>query len=90
MRVALISYTPNPELAVAARVSYSSSTVNELREKLTPEQAGNLPKQLLSAGHLSPIGKELNPKCYRLGYCDESESCGLFPTRKPDEAQINN
>ena len=30
------------------------------------------------------IGAELNPKCYQMGYCDERESCGLFPTR--DEA----
>ncbi|MFW6125633.1 MAG: FAD-dependent thymidylate synthase [Chloroflexota bacterium] len=27
------------------------------------------------------IGAELKPKCYRLGYCDERESCGIFPTR---------
>jgi len=227
--VALISYTPDPELiiATAARISYSSSTINGLREKLTPEQAGCLIKQLLSSGHLSPfehasftfaiegisrvtshqlvrhrlasytqqsqryvslkkkldyvtppsiihrrkedayrkavdaahqlycemvesdipaedaryilpqavhtqlamtmnarelmhacslrlclraqweivqlfqqikdeirkvaplIGEELNPKCYLLGYCDESESCGLFPTRDPAKAQIN-
>ncbi len=26
------------------------------------------------------IGAELKPKCYRLGYCDEAESCGIFPT----------
>ncbi len=27
------------------------------------------------------LGSELKPKCYRLGYCDERESCGLFPTK---------
>jgi len=27
------------------------------------------------------IGGELKAKCYRLGYCDEKESCGLFPTK---------
>ncbi len=27
------------------------------------------------------IGSELNPKCYQLGYCDERESCGLYPTK---------
>ena len=32
------------------------------------------------------LGAELNPKCYRLGYCDESVSCGLFPTREPSSA----
>jgi len=26
------------------------------------------------------IGAELNPKCYNLGYCNERETCGLFPT----------
>ena len=28
------------------------------------------------------IGEELRPKCYKLGYCDEPQSCGLFPTLK--------
>ena len=28
------------------------------------------------------IGAELKPKCYDLGYCNERESCGLFPTQK--------
>ena len=27
------------------------------------------------------LAAELKPKCYRLGYCDEMESCGIFPTR---------
>ena len=31
------------------------------------------------------IGAELKPKCYDLGYCNERESCGLFP---PKEAEI--
>lgn len=29
------------------------------------------------------LGEQLVAKCYRLGYCDEPESCGLFPTREP-------
>lgn len=28
------------------------------------------------------IGNALKPKCYKLGYCDEFKSCGLFPTLK--------
>lgn len=28
------------------------------------------------------LGDELRPKCYRLTYCDEPQSCGLFPTLK--------
>lgn len=30
------------------------------------------------------LGAELKPKCYRLGYCDERESCGIFPTLKSE------
>lgn len=30
------------------------------------------------------FGAELKPKCYRLGYCDERESCGIFPTLKSE------
>lgn len=33
------------------------------------------------------IGESLKPKCYHLGYCDEQESCGLFPTREEAERQ---
>jgi len=28
------------------------------------------------------LGDELQPKCFALGYCNERESCGLFPTLK--------
>ncbi len=28
------------------------------------------------------IAAEFKPKCYRMGYCDERESCGLFPVRE--------
>ena len=27
------------------------------------------------------IGEEMKPKCYTLGYCNERESCGLFPLK---------
>lgn len=33
------------------------------------------------------LGSELKPKCYRLGYCDEKESCGIFPNVKPVEVK---
>lgn len=57
MQVSLINYTPNPELtiAVAARSSASSSSVEEIQHKLAQEQVTNLLKQLLSSGHLSPF-----------------------------------
>ena len=29
------------------------------------------------------LGAELKPKCYRLDFCDERESCGIFPTKAP-------
>lgn len=28
------------------------------------------------------IAEELNPKCFHLGYCNETETCGLFPLRE--------
>ena len=57
MQVSLVNYTPNPELtiAIAARISSSSSGASELSQKLTTEQVGSLLRQLLSSGHLSPF-----------------------------------
>jgi len=34
------------------------------------------------------IGAELKPKCYQLGYCDETESCGIFPTKDQIEIKV--
>lgn len=28
------------------------------------------------------LGEAMQPKCYKLTYCDEAKSCGLFPTLK--------
>jgi thymidylate synthase (FAD) len=33
------------------------------------------------------IGQMLKPKCYRLGFCNEKESCGIFPTRNKVETK---
>jgi thymidylate synthase (FAD) len=33
------------------------------------------------------IEQMLKPKCYRLGFCPERKSCGLFPTRNKVEAK---
>lgn len=57
MQVALINYTPDPELtiAAAARVSSSSSSATKLLKKLTPERVDSLLSQLVSSGHLSPF-----------------------------------
>ena len=57
MQIALISYTPEPELtiAAAARLSTSQASLRELREKLTPEQVDDLLNKLIAQGHLSPL-----------------------------------
>lgn len=57
MLVALVRYTPEPELTVAAaaRVSSSPATVADIQEKLTPVAANRLLEQLISSGHLSPF-----------------------------------
>lgn len=57
MRVVLLSYTPEPELTVAAaaRVSTSPVSITELMQKLTAERVESLLQQLISAGHLSPF-----------------------------------
>jgi len=57
MQVSLINCTPNPELtiAIAARVSSSSSNIDELTAKSTPEQVHRLLQRLISAGHFSPF-----------------------------------
>ena len=40
MKVTLLTHTPDPELTVAsaARLCYSPSSIDEVREKLTPEK----------------------------------------------------
>lgn len=57
MEVALLSFTPEPELivAAAARLSYSSIGAGELRQRLRSEQVNRLLGRLLSSGHLSPF-----------------------------------
>jgi len=34
------------------------------------------------------LGAELKPKCYALGYCNERQSCGLFPTWKELKSDV--
>ncbi|MBT9162951.1 MAG: Flavin-dependent thymidylate synthase [Dehalococcoidia bacterium] len=57
MEVALLSFTPEPELivAAAARLSTSSISAGELRQNLSAEQVNSLLERLLSSGHLSPF-----------------------------------
>lgn len=56
LKVELIAYTPEPEVAVAAaaRLCYSSRGAAELKEDLGQEEAVSLIKKLAAVGHLSP------------------------------------
>jgi thymidylate synthase (FAD) len=57
MKVELLAYTPNPELTVAsaARLCYSGATIDQVREKLTPEKTAAFVDMLSEIGHESPI-----------------------------------
>ncbi|MEE8472840.1 MAG: FAD-dependent thymidylate synthase [Dehalococcoidia bacterium] len=57
MHVALIRYTPDPELTIvaAARISTSPAQVTEHLAKLTPDRVGRQLSQLISMGHQSPL-----------------------------------
>ena len=57
MKVTLLAHTPDPELTVAsaARLCYSPSTIDEVREKLTPEKTAQFVDMLAEIGHESPI-----------------------------------
>lgn len=55
--VILIAHTPNPEhtVASAAKLCYSASTIDDLRENLTDEKAASFVEMLSEIGHESPI-----------------------------------
>ncbi|MCL5265761.1 MAG: FAD-dependent thymidylate synthase [Chloroflexi bacterium] len=57
MRVSLIRYTPEPELAIAAaaRLCYAEIGASQLVEKLTPTQVERLLRQVISSGHHSVL-----------------------------------
>ncbi len=56
-KVTLLAYTPNPEktVAAAAKLCYSSSTIDSLMENLTQEKAGEFVQMLAQMGHESPV-----------------------------------
>lgn len=56
-KVTLLSYTPEPERAVAAagRLCYSSSTASELKEHMTDDEVARLVDILVSSGHHSAL-----------------------------------
>ena len=53
MKVTLLTYTPDPELTVAsaARLCYSAATIDDVREKLTPEKTAQFVDMLSEIGH---------------------------------------
>ena len=57
MKVTLLAHTPNPELTVAsaARLCYSAASIDDVREKLTPEKTAAFVDMLSEIGHESPI-----------------------------------
>ena len=56
-KVTLITHTPNPEMiiAAAAKLCYSSSSIDTLMDKLTEEKAAEFVEMLAGMGHQSPI-----------------------------------
>lgn len=54
--VKLLTYTPNPEhtVAAAAKLCYSSTTINNVRDNLTDEKAASFVEMLSEIGHESP------------------------------------
>lgn len=57
MKVILLSHTYEPEklIANAAKLCYSSSNIEDLREKISDESARDFVRMLSSLGHESPI-----------------------------------
>lgn len=57
IKVELIANTPNPEevIATAAKLCYSPTDINTLREGLTPEKSAEFVEKLMNMGHESPI-----------------------------------
>jgi thymidylate synthase (FAD) len=57
LNVILLAHTPEPEklVAQAAKLCYSPSTIEELREKIEKNDQQKFVKKLASMGHMSPI-----------------------------------
>ncbi len=56
-KVTLLTYTPNPEqtVAMAAKLCYSPSGIENIREGLTEEKTAEFVEMLSSLGHQSPM-----------------------------------
>jgi thymidylate synthase (FAD) len=57
IKVLLITYTPDPETLIssAAKLCYSPSSIEKIREKCTPESSVVFVKMLSKLGHQSPL-----------------------------------
>ena len=57
LHVELLTHTPEPERAVAigARLCYSKSNINDLKEAMTKEKSEQLIDKLVKMGHMSPF-----------------------------------
>ena len=57
MKVELLAYTPSPvkTVAAAAKLCYSPSSIDTIREGLTDEKASDFVQMLAEIGHESPI-----------------------------------
>lgn len=57
VKVTLLSHTPEPEknIAAAAKLCYSPSTIDDIRNGLTPEKTATFVDMLAEIGHESPI-----------------------------------
>lgn len=57
MKVTILEHTPNPEqlVATAAKLCYSSSDIEGLREKQSPEKVKAFIDRLSNMGHQSPL-----------------------------------
>lgn len=55
--VTLLTHTPDPDkvVAMAARLCYSSDSIEELGDKMSPKKIETLVKKLIEMGHESPI-----------------------------------
>lgn len=56
-KVTLLQHTSNPEetCALAARLCYSSASIEDLKEKMTPEKCKELIEKIVSVGHYSVL-----------------------------------
>jgi thymidylate synthase (FAD) len=57
MKVSLLQYTPDPEssVALAARLCYSSASIEELKEKISRADIRNFLEKIMSLGHQSVL-----------------------------------